>query len=1074
VIDKLLDKKTRRRVSDVLDQVPGGKPALRRARRLRANRLIRARGLFDAGWYERQAGRRFHSEAAALRDYLSGGRARGLSPHPLFEPEWYREQDWATRRSDPLLYFLARPRQKLSFATHVLFDPVRYRTSHQRARSHPAGSLGHFLEHAGPDTPLPLDHILGRPATVGWGAARRALEQATDTWREQERLRRAPRHVKDFDRDAERAFLHRFAGAAPVAGPPGDSPDGPLVTVVMPVWNRSGQLRAAVESVQAQSYGGWELVVVDDGSTDDTPNVLEGLGRFDSRIRVLRQEQAGVSAARNAAIRQARGRYVAFLDSDNTWEPDFLRLVLAAMTRDDLPAAYSAMELHHGEGQSRKVSYRAFGGGREFLVVGNHIDLNVLVVRTDLLRATGGFSTDLRRTVDYDLVLRLSERTELHYLPFIGAIYTEDATDETRISVREPLSWDYVVRSRHGIDWAAARSVPRVPGRTSVVLVSRDDPKYVRRCLASLFADGAAEADGGDPSRPAADLEVVIVDNASRRSNSVSLAAMALAHPGIQVHRNPVDVGFALGVNTGLVRTTGDVVVVVGDPSVTVPEGWTARLRAALQRPGVGSVQPVVTGRLGTIEAAGVTFPLGGALPVPLFEGNPVDDVEVLGEQVAVPALSGPVFAARAGDLLELGGLDCLYLDSWHAADTSLRLERAGHGGPRLVPGVEVFRFPAVSEQATTSRFTRDDEIFRDRWGGSLVPDGAQLWRGSGLDLVHTVVERDAALGHRRGRPVVVRRQRTVADGPAAGQPSLRWSIKIAAPAGPQRDRWGDWHFARSLAGALRRLGQSAVVDLRESAYRETGHVDDVMLLLRGLDEVEPDETRINLLWVISHPDQLTAAEAGRYDRVLGASLSWSQRVSREWGLPVEALLQCTDAQRFHPDAARPDSGAPVLFVGNSRGFYRPALRHAIEAGAEVHVYGGGWDPFLPDGTVKAPTLSNEALPHAYAAAGVVLNDHWDDMRLEGFLSNRLFDVAAVAGRVLSDEVEGIGEIFRGAVRTWTDPLDVKDLLLAAPEEIFAPREHRLAVAEAVRAEHSFDARARRLLDIALEVRSSR
>jgi glycosyltransferase involved in cell wall biosynthesis len=1055
-----LDRRLRRQVSDVLDQVPGGKPALRRARRLRASRLLRARGLFDLAWYERQAGRQFPGAGAAVRDYLATGRASGLSPHPLFEPEWYREDDWRTRRADPALYFLARPRQRLSQPTHVLFDPVRHRTDHPAARTHPAGSLGHFLAHAGPGTPLPLDHVLGLPASVTWVDARRCLEEATDSWREQERLRQAPRHTADFDAAAERAFRQRYADGWPAAD------DDPLVTVVMPVWNRSGQVRTAIESVGAQTFGGWELVVVDDGSTDDTPNVLEGLSRFDPRVRVLRQPRSGVSAARNAAVAAARGRFLAFLDSDNTWEPDFLRLMLTAMTREDLPAAYSGMRLEHGTARARRVTYRGFGGGREFLLVGNHVDLNVLVARTDVVRATGGFDPGLRRAVDYDLVLKLSARTGLRYLPFIGAVYTENAADPTRISVSEPLSWDYVVRSRHGTDWDEARSAPRVAGRTSVVVVSRDDPKYVRRALTSLFA--------GFHGDPAQELDVVVVDNASRRSNSVSLAAIALAHPSVRVHRNPVDVGFALGVNTGLVRTTGDVVLVVGDASVTLPDGWAARLRAALGRPGVGSVQPVVTGRSGTVEAAGTTFPLGGGLPVPLLAGQPLDDVEVLGEEVAVPALSGPVFAARAADLLRLSGLDCLYLDSWHAADLSLRLQQAGCGAPRLVPSVEVFHFPPLTDARPAARFTRDDEVFRDRWGGAAVAAGTDLWTGAGLEAAHTVVERDPDLGHRRGRAVVVRRTATVPDGPAAGRPSLRWSIKTAAPAGPQRDRWGDWHFARALAAALRRLGQSAVVDLRESAHRESGHTDEVMLLLRGLDQVEPDESRVNLLWVISHPDDVGAAEAARFDRVFAAGLPWAQRVSRDWGVPVEPLLQCTDAHRFHPGVAAPDSGAPVLFVGNSRGFYRPVLRHAVEAGAPVHVYGGGWEPFLPDGVLQAPTLPNEDLPAAYAGAGVVLNDHWDDMRAEGFLSNRLFDVAAVAGRVLSDPVEGIEPVFGGAVRTWTDPLDVKDLLLADPEEIFTSRDHRLAVAEFVRREHSFDARARRLLDVAVEVREQR
>jgi cellulose synthase/poly-beta-1,6-N-acetylglucosamine synthase-like glycosyltransferase len=107
--------------------------------------------------------------------------------------------------------------------------------------------------------------------------------------------------------------------------------DRPLVSIIMPTWNRAQLLRRAVLSVQAQTYAGWELIVVDDGSTDDTPYVLQGLQTFDRRIRVVAGEHAGVSRARNAGLAAARGKYVAFLDSDNTWQPDFLRVALSAM-----------------------------------------------------------------------------------------------------------------------------------------------------------------------------------------------------------------------------------------------------------------------------------------------------------------------------------------------------------------------------------------------------------------------------------------------------------------------------------------------------------------------------------------------------------------------------------------------------------------------------------------------------------------------------------------------------------------------------------------------------------------------
>ena len=102
----------------------------------------------------------------------------------------------------------------------------------------------------------------------------------------------------------------------------------PKVSVIIPTYNRSLSVREAIESVLAQTYRDFELIVVDDGSADNTPSVL---GSFGERIRGIRQANAGVSAARNAGIRAAKGEWVAFLDSDDLWVPQKLERQMAGV-----------------------------------------------------------------------------------------------------------------------------------------------------------------------------------------------------------------------------------------------------------------------------------------------------------------------------------------------------------------------------------------------------------------------------------------------------------------------------------------------------------------------------------------------------------------------------------------------------------------------------------------------------------------------------------------------------------------------------------------------------------------------
>ncbi|MGA8255734.1 MAG: glycosyltransferase [Nocardioides sp.] len=306
------------------------------------------------------------------------------------------------------------------------------------------------------------------------------------------------------------------------------------------------------------------------------------------------------------------------------------------------------------------------------------------------------------------------------------------------------------------------------------------------------------------------------------------------------------------------------------------------------------------------------------------------------------------------------------------------------------------------------------------------------------------------------------------------GAPALRWSIDIPAGAGPIGRRWGDWHFARSLADALERRGQWVAIDHPETRERPSRDLDDVVLTLRGLHRVDPPAHTTNLLWVIYDPDQVSAEECARYDAVFAAGTTWAARRSAEWSTPITPLLQCTDTTRFHPGLAEPaDDGA--LFVGNARGGMRPAVAAALEASIDLTVIGFGWDQWLPTehAHIEATGIANEHLPARYAAAGVVLNDHHPAMRADGFVSNRVFDVLAVGGRLLSDDVPGLMEVVGLDLPTWSTADDLARLA-RPPFDAFPDATARGALAEHVVAEHSFDARAATLLEAVASLHSRR
>jgi teichuronic acid biosynthesis glycosyltransferase TuaG len=115
-----------------------------------------------------------------------------------------------------------------------------------------------------------------------------------------------------------------------------------LVSIITPMYNGARFVSQTIDSVLMQTYGNWEMFVIDDGSKDNGPEIVSGYAAADPRIKLLRQANGGSAAARNNGIRAANGQYIALLDSDDTWNPDFLEQQLALMKERNALLVYSS------------------------------------------------------------------------------------------------------------------------------------------------------------------------------------------------------------------------------------------------------------------------------------------------------------------------------------------------------------------------------------------------------------------------------------------------------------------------------------------------------------------------------------------------------------------------------------------------------------------------------------------------------------------------------------------------------------------------------------------------------------
>lgn len=289
---------------------------------------------------------------------------------------------------------------------------------------------------------------------------------------------------------------------------------------------------------------------------------------------------------------------------------------------------------------------------------------------------------------------------------------------------------------------------------------------------------------------------------------------------------------------------------------------------------------------------------------------------------------------------------------------------------------------------------------------------------------------------------------------------ATRVGIRIPAATAATAETWGDTHLARAFRDALRAAGWPTRLHVRADWDDPAIGRDDVVLDLLGLHETAAPSGAVGVLWQISHPELARPDLYDRYDLAFVASDPFAAVMAEATDTPVRPLHQATDPDRFQP---RPGGPAhELLFVGGWRQAGRRILEDLLPTDHDLAVYGGRWTPDRIDPRhLAGGAVPNDELGAYYAAASIVLNDHWAGMRREGFLSNRLYDAAAAGAFVISDDVDGIYAEFDGGIVTYRDRADLArriDAFLADPA---ARRDHADRARRAVLDRHAFAHRAR-------------
>ncbi|WP_226783041.1 glycosyltransferase family 2 protein [Oceaniglobus trochenteri] len=366
---------------------------------------------FDPLWY-----RWSHPGATALEDpealiahYRDVGAPGGIGPGPFFD-------ETTARQTYPeLAEAIAQGRLPCAFALSLVLRPGQIETlaglspdtARQLQHTGPQDTIAPAEEPLPPLPPtftatrLPLPTQAQNPASAIYAAwvSRLELPDATraELAQDEQLMRREIRSV-----GLERA---------------------PLVSIVMPSWNRAFTIGEAIQSVLEQTYENWELIVCDDASDDRTSEVVRGFD--DPRIRYMKFLKSNGAGARNKGLARARGEYIAYLDSDNIWHPLFLSMMIRRlMGNPGCCIAYSTFLDTEITGARVRLLDIPRSHFRPIpLSSKNFMDLNSIVHHRRVYDWMGGFDNDLPRLQDWDLSLRYTSVFRPVFVNHVGVFY---------------------------------------------------------------------------------------------------------------------------------------------------------------------------------------------------------------------------------------------------------------------------------------------------------------------------------------------------------------------------------------------------------------------------------------------------------------------------------------------------------------------------------------------------------------------------------------------------------------------------------------------------------------------------
>ncbi|MGP8321261.1 MAG: glycosyltransferase, partial [Methanosarcinaceae archaeon] len=531
----------------------------------------------------------------------------------------------------------------------------------------------------------------------------------------------------------------------------------PLVSVIVPTYNRPEMLTEAINSIRGQTYKNFEIVVVNDAGVS-TENVVSKLNKDKNITCVVHAENRGLAAARNTGIKIARGKYIALLDDDDLFYPDHLETAMQYIG-DDSPVIYTnavrAVYEKASDSYSlvgKKVPY-SIDFSRDKLLIGNISPVNCFVFEKKPAIDAGLFDETLTTLEDWEFWIRLSSLCRFKHIPreTVQVNWRTDGTTMTssrgsefkknrdRIykryqdEINKIADRDAIVNEFKQIwEQDGKEAQPLV----SIIILSHNQLEYTKKCIESIFrhTKESFELIMVDNGSTDGTVEYLETEVGSRKSEVESRRSEGR----IKIIKNKENLGFAAGNNQGIAVAMGDYILLMNNDIVVTPNWLDSMISCAERNPRIGIVGPMSNYVSGPQLVKDVTYNITDLDGLDDFAAE--FSRKYTGKAKRFLRVVGFCMLIKRAVIDRIGGMDNSYgLGNFEDDDFSLRATLAGfeswmaedcfihHFGSRTFIGAQIDYQESL---------TKNWEIFKNKWG---LPTDLPL--GSNYNLAQILKE---------------------------------------------------------------------------------------------------------------------------------------------------------------------------------------------------------------------------------------------------------------------------------------------------------------------------------------------